>query len=69
MNSKTPMDAMNMWHASHPQLFQHSTGSNRPGCDMIIVPGKCIYCGSASKAGGSCRKSPDKKHEWGSIIF
>jgi hypothetical protein len=34
MYSKTPMDAMNMWHASHPQLYQHSKGSNRPGCDM-----------------------------------
>jgi hypothetical protein len=33
------MDAMNMWYASHPQLFQHSTGSNRPECDIQAVPG------------------------------
>jgi hypothetical protein len=33
LNSKTPMDAMNMWYASHPQLFLHSPESNRPGCD------------------------------------
>jgi hypothetical protein len=33
LNSKTPMDAMNIWFASHPQLFHHPPGSNRPGCD------------------------------------
>jgi hypothetical protein len=38
LNSKTPMDAMNMWYASHPQLFQHSPGSNRPGCDIYLPP-------------------------------
>jgi hypothetical protein len=27
------MDAMNMWYASHPQLFLHPPESNRPGCD------------------------------------
>jgi hypothetical protein len=27
------MDAMNIWFASHPQLFLHPPGSNRPGCD------------------------------------
>jgi hypothetical protein len=32
MNSKTPMDAMNMRHTSRPQLFFRSPGSNRPGC-------------------------------------
>jgi hypothetical protein len=24
---------MNMWFASHPQLFRHPPESNRPGCD------------------------------------
>jgi hypothetical protein len=33
LNSKTPMDAMNMWYASHPQIFLYPLGSNRPGCD------------------------------------
>ncbi|MDR3352799.1 MAG: IS481 family transposase, partial [Zoogloeaceae bacterium] len=33
LNSKTPLDAMNMWYASHPQIFLHPPGSNRPGCD------------------------------------
>jgi transposase InsO family protein len=33
LNSKTPMDAMNIWFASHPQIFLHPPGSNRPGCD------------------------------------
>jgi hypothetical protein len=30
------MDAMNIWYASHPQLFLHPPESNRPGCDMRI---------------------------------
>jgi hypothetical protein len=31
------MDAMNMWYASHPQLFLHPPGSNRPGCDIYAT--------------------------------
>jgi hypothetical protein len=34
LNSKTPLDAMNMWYASHPQIFLHPPESNRPGCDI-----------------------------------
>jgi hypothetical protein len=33
LNSKTPMDAMNMWYAFHHQIFLHPPESNRPGCD------------------------------------
>jgi transposase InsO family protein len=33
LGSKTPMDAMNIWYASHPQIFLQPPGSNRPGCD------------------------------------
>jgi hypothetical protein len=33
LDSQTPMNAMKMWHASHPQLFKIDPGSNRPGCD------------------------------------
>ncbi|MDR3352032.1 MAG: hypothetical protein LBO00_03290, partial [Zoogloeaceae bacterium] len=38
LNSKTPMDAMNIWYASPPQIFLHPPGSNRPGCDSPSVP-------------------------------
>jgi transposase InsO family protein len=39
MNSKNPMDAMNMWRTSHPQLFFRPPGSNRPGCDIAAMSG------------------------------
>ncbi|MDR3351972.1 MAG: hypothetical protein LBO00_02975 [Zoogloeaceae bacterium] len=37
----SPMDAMNMWYASHPQLFLHPPESNRPGCDSYPLPERC----------------------------
>lgn len=33
LDSKTPMDAMKIWYASHPQCFNRQPVSNRPGCD------------------------------------
>jgi transposase InsO family protein len=36
LNSKTPMDTMNMWYASHPQIFLYPPRSNRPGCDNYL---------------------------------
>jgi hypothetical protein len=33
LNSQTPMNAMRMWRASHPQIFKFEPGLNRPGCD------------------------------------
>jgi putative ATP-dependent endonuclease of OLD family len=37
LNSKTPMDAMSMWYASHPQIFLFPPGSNRQGCDTYAL--------------------------------
>jgi hypothetical protein len=31
LNSKTPLDAMEIWYASHPQCFNRKPVSNRPG--------------------------------------
>jgi hypothetical protein len=39
LNSKTPLDAMNMWYAFHPQCFNRPPGSfefNRPGRDAYL---------------------------------
>lgn len=33
LKSKTPMDAMKMWYASHPHLFSNAHVFNRPGRD------------------------------------
>jgi transposase InsO family protein len=33
LNSKTPLDAMNIWYAERPQCFNRSPESNRPRCD------------------------------------
>jgi len=33
LKSKTPMQAMKYWYASHPQLF-HRRPYDRPGCDI-----------------------------------
>jgi phosphonate transport system substrate-binding protein len=33
LGGKTPLDAMNMWYASHPQIFLCPSGSKHPGCD------------------------------------
>jgi transposase InsO family protein len=37
IDGKTPLDAMNMWYASHPQCFKRLHGSNRTGCDTRFV--------------------------------
>jgi transposase InsO family protein len=42
LNGKTPLDAMIMWYASHPQCFNRppdSIESNRPGRDRVASPG------------------------------
>ncbi|MDR3159404.1 MAG: site-specific DNA-methyltransferase, partial [Zoogloeaceae bacterium] len=47
LNSKTPVDAMKIWYASHPQCFNRKPVSNRPGCDNYgstllrsLIPGR-----------------------------
>jgi hypothetical protein len=33
LKSKTPMDTLKIWFASHPHLLRNEPVSNRPGCD------------------------------------
>ncbi len=37
LHSKTPIQAMKDWYASHPDLF-HKRPYDRPGCDTYINP-------------------------------
>ncbi|MDR3351872.1 MAG: hypothetical protein LBO00_02430 [Zoogloeaceae bacterium] len=41
LNSKTPMDAMNMWYVSH--LNSSSVHLNHPGCETQEYSGDCLY--------------------------
>ncbi|MDR3324093.1 MAG: integrase core domain-containing protein, partial [Zoogloeaceae bacterium] len=36
LKSKTPMDTLKTWFASHPHLFRNEPVSNLPGCDNYL---------------------------------
>jgi len=43
LKSKTPMQTMKDWYASHPHLF-HKRPYDRPGCDNALVLSDPIVC-------------------------
>jgi hypothetical protein len=50
LKSKTPMQAMKDWYATHPHLF-HKRHYDRPGCDTYAGAKGSIRCGELRTIG------------------